>query len=126
MGIARVMFHGGKLDEAIRRFRGIAREFEHRGMVSYAAYVGLDISEGLLALDRPAEIVDLAQHMFSVFTNAGMLTGALAALAYLKEAAAARRLTRRDVAAIRAFMRRAEREPSLQFVPPPATPEDFI
>lgn len=117
-GIARVVFHSGKLSEAIRRLRDVAAEFEGRGMVTNAALVGLDISEGLLALDRPKDIVGLAQHLFSEFMKAGMLTGALSAIAYLKEAAAAKRLTKQDIEAIRAFLRRAERRPSLQFVRP--------
>lgn len=125
-GVARVVFHGGNLSEAIRRFRNIATELEKRGMVSYAAYVGLDIAEGLLALDRQQEIVELAQHMFAVFTSARILTGALAALAYLKEAAAAKRLTKQDVAAVRVFLQRAERQPSLQFVPPSRSPKDSV
>ncbi|HYH10221.1 MAG TPA: hypothetical protein VEK11_24445 [Thermoanaerobaculia bacterium] len=125
-GIARVVLYGGKLADAIRRLRDVAAEFERCEMVTNAALVGLDISDALLALDRPTEIVDLAQHLFSVFTNAGMLTGALSALAYLKEAAAAKRLTKQDVAAIRAFLRRAERQPSLQFVPPPRPPADSV
>ncbi|PYQ29927.1 MAG: hypothetical protein DMF56_09380 [Acidobacteria bacterium] len=117
-GIARVVFQGGKLAEAIRRMRDIAAELEAGGMVTYAAYVGLDICEGLLALDRHKEIVVLAQHMFAVFTNAGMLTGALAAIAYLKEAAAAKRLTKAGIEHVRVFLRRVELQPSLQFVPP--------
>ena len=125
-GLARIVFHGGKLDEAIRRLRHVAAAFESRRMVSHAAYVGLDIAEGLLALGRPAEIVDLAQHLFSAFTKAGMLTGALAALAYLKEAAATQRLTKEDVAAVRTFLQRVERQPALQFVPPPRPPEDSV
>lgn len=125
-GIARVLFHAGKLNEAIRRLRDIAADFEACGMASYAAYVGLDIAEGLLALNRPKEIVSLAQHLFSAFTKAGMLTGALSALAYLKEAAAASRLTKADVAAVRTFLRRVERQPSLLFVPPPALPGDSL
>jgi tetratricopeptide (TPR) repeat protein len=125
-GVARVVLHGGKLTEAIRRLRDVAAEFERFGMVTNAALVGLDVSDALLALDRPAEIVALAQHLFSVFTKAGMLTGALSALAYLKEAAATNRLTKQDLAAIRIFLRRAERQPSLQFVPPPRPSEDSV
>jgi tetratricopeptide (TPR) repeat protein len=123
-GIARVLFHGGKLAQAVHRFRELAGELEQRGMVAYAADVGLDISEGLLALDQMREIVPLAQHLFSTYTKAGILTGALSALAYLKEAAAAKRLTRRDVDAVRTFLRRVERQPTLKFAPPPRHPED--
>lgn len=125
-GIARVVLYDGKLADAIRRLRDVAAEFERCGMVTNAALVGLDMADALLALGRPAEIVDLAQHLFSVFTKAGMLTGALSALAYLKEAAATNRLTKQDVAAIRTFLRRAERQPSLAFVPPPRPPADSI
>jgi tetratricopeptide (TPR) repeat protein len=121
-GIARVVFHGGKVAEAIRRMRDIAAQLEAGGLVTYAAYVGLDICEGLLALDRHKEIVALAQHMFVVFTNAGMLTAALSAMAYLKEAAAKKRLTKGDIEAVRVFLRRVELQPSLQFVPPPRVP----
>jgi tetratricopeptide (TPR) repeat protein len=121
-GIARVVLRSGRLGDAISRLREVEAEYESRGMVTDAALVGLDIAEGLLALDRAPEIVVLAQHLFGIFTQAGMLTGALSALAYLKEAAAARRLTTDDVSAIRTFIRRAERQPSLRFVPPPARP----
>lgn len=118
-GIARVVLQSGKLSEAIRRLRDVAAELEKWSMVTDAALVGLDIAEALLALDRPKQIVELAQHLFSVFTKAGMLTGALSAIAYLKEAAAGKRLTTTDVEAIRSFLRRAEHQPSLHFAPPP-------
>lgn len=123
-GIARVVLHSGNLAEAIRRLRDVAAGFERAGMVTNAALVELDVSDALLASGRATEIVDLAQHLFSVFTRAGMLTGALSALAYLKEAAAKKRLTKQDVAAVRTFLRRAERQPALQFVPPPKPPEE--
>jgi tetratricopeptide (TPR) repeat protein len=125
-GIARVILHGGKLSDAIHRLRHIAGELEKRGMVSYAAYVGLDVADGLLALSRPREIVNLAQHLFSAFTEAGILTGALSALAYLKEAAATNRLTKQDLVAVRTFLQHVERQPSLQFVPPPRPAEDSV
>ena len=125
-GIARVMFHSGRLNEAIARLQDIAAELEISGMVSYAAYVRLDVAEGLLALNRSREIVELARHLFAVFTNVGILTGALSALAYLKEAASSNRLTKDDVAAVRTFLRRAERQPALEFVPPPRHPKDPV
>jgi tetratricopeptide (TPR) repeat protein len=121
-GLARVVLQGGKFSLAVQRLRDVAAEFERFGMVTNAALVGLDVSQALLALDRPAEIVDLARHLFSVFTKAGMLTGALSALAYLEEAAAMNRLTEQDLTSIRIFLRRAERQPSLQFVPPISAP----
>lgn len=54
--------------------------------------------------------------------KAGHLTGALTALAYLKEAAAERRLTPEALKAVREYLRRVERQPDLLFVPPPMVP----
>lgn len=118
-GIARVVLHGGNLAEAIRRLRGVAAEFERLEMVTDAALVGLDLTEALLAAGNPRQIVELAQHLFGVFQKAGMLTGALAAIAYLKEAALTGDLTAGALKDLRTFLRRAERQPDLQFVPPP-------
>jgi hypothetical protein len=118
-GVARVLLHGGKFTEAIRRLRDVTAEFEQRQMVTDAALAGLDTAEGLLASGHMAQIVPLTQHLFKVFYDAGMLTGALTAIAYIKEAAASRTLTSTDLQAVRAFLRRAERQPDLVFAPPP-------
>jgi len=118
-GIGRVLLRAGKPQEAIRRLRDAAAEFEARGMVTDAALVTLDIADGLLALARTHEIAKLAARMFRVFTDAGMLTGALTALAYVKETATAGTLTSDDLQAVRAFLRIVERQPELLFVPPP-------
>ena len=118
-GIAKVLLQGGKRSEAMRRLRDVAAEFEARGKVTDAALVGLDIADTLLALGQTQQIVELSTRLFRVFTNAGMLTGALTALAYLKEAAAAGTLTLDGVQAVRSFLRLAERQPALLFVPPP-------
>jgi len=118
-GIALVLLHGGKRSEAIRRLRDAAAEFEKRGMVTDAALVSLDIADGLLAQGYIQPILDLAKHMFEVFTKAGMVTGALSALAYIKETAAAGTLTTEDLQVARRFLRRVQRQPDLLFVPPP-------
>ncbi|HEY6137554.1 MAG TPA: hypothetical protein VI670_07295 [Thermoanaerobaculia bacterium] len=118
-GIAEVLLHGGKRHEAIRRLRDVSAEFERRGQVTEAALVGLDIVDGLLAMGHASQIVDLAGRLFRVFTDAGMLKGALTAMAYLKEAAASGTLTAEDVSVVRGFLRRAARQPNLLFLPPP-------
>jgi len=118
-GIAQVLLRSGKVSEAIRRLRDVAADFETRGMVTDAALVRLDIAEALLAIGQSRQIVELATRLFHVFTDAGMLTGALTAIAYVKEAAAAGTLTPDGVQAVRTFVRRAERQPALLFVPPP-------
>ncbi|HEX6097326.1 MAG TPA: hypothetical protein VF432_13435 [Thermoanaerobaculia bacterium] len=125
-GIARVVLRGGKYADAIIRLRALSTAFEQRGMVTDAALVGLDIIEAFLVLGKPRSIVALAQHLFTVFTNAGMLTGALSALAYLKEAATTAELTLAGLEEVRSFLRRAERQPYLQFVRPRPRPEDSV
>lgn len=125
-GIARVVLRGGKYDDAIRRLREVATHFERLEMVTQAALVGLDIIEALLALQKNRSIPAVAQHLFNVFTKAGMLTGALSAFAYLKEAATNGELLVDDLNEIRAFVRRAERQPNLQFVRPERPPEESV
>jgi tetratricopeptide (TPR) repeat protein len=125
-GLARVVLQGGKPGEAARRLRDVIAEFDELGMASDAALAGVDLSEALLALDRHAEIVKVATHAFRVLKKAGILTGALTALAYLKDAAAKGRLTLPALTAVRTFLRRIDREPHLVFVPPPDISDNRI
>lgn len=120
--VARVFLHSGKLAEAIRRLRDVESEFETRGMVTDAALVGLDMADALLALGQYRQIVDVASRLFRVFMDAGMLTSALTAIAYIKDAAASETLTKNGIDTVRKFLRRAERQPEILFVPPPQTP----
>ncbi|HEY0158208.1 MAG TPA: hypothetical protein VGF28_13070 [Thermoanaerobaculia bacterium] len=117
-GMGRVLLALGSHTDALLRLHEVAAGFERLGMVTDAALVGLDIADGLLTSGRTREIIPLASHVFDVFRQAGMLTGALAAVAYLKEAAAAGTLTPKGVDSVRRFLRRAERQPDLLFAPP--------
>lgn len=121
-GVARVALYGGKTDDAVRRLRDVIAAFEEIGRVANAALAAIDLSEALLVLDRWEEIAKLAGHAFRVLKKAGHLTGALTALAYLKEAASLRQLTPETLKAVREYLRRVEREPDLLFVPPPSGP----
>jgi tetratricopeptide (TPR) repeat protein len=120
-GVARVVLHGGKASEAARGLRDVISAFEAVGWVSNAALAGIDLSEALLVLDRWEEIVKVAAHAYRVLKRAGNVTGALTALAYLKEAAAKRKLTPELLKVVREYLRRVEREPDLLFAPPPMT-----
>lgn len=118
-GLARVVLHDGKASDAVRRLRDVIAAFEEMGRVSNAALAGIDLSEALLVLERWDEIVKVAAHAFRVLKKAGILTGALMALAYMKEAATKRHLTPGTLKAVREYLRRVEREPDLLFAPPP-------
>jgi tetratricopeptide (TPR) repeat protein len=117
-GIALLFVRSGKINDGIRRLRGVIVAFARAGMVTDAGLAGLDLAEALLAIDEAREIVALAKHLFEVFTSHGMLTGALAAIAFLQQAAEGGTLTKTDIETMRPFLRRAERQPQLLFVPP--------
>jgi tetratricopeptide (TPR) repeat protein len=121
-GIARVVLHDGKVSDAAWRLRDVIAAFEGIGRVTNVALAGIDLSEALLVLERWAEIVKVATHAFRVLKKAGNVTGALSALAYLKEAASKRQLTPEALKTIREYLRRVERDPDLLFVPPPKIP----
>lgn len=121
-GLARVVLNGGKASDAARRLRDVTAAFEGISRVMNAALAGIDLSEALLVLERWDEIVKVASHAFRVLKKAGNVTGALTALAYLKEAAAKRQLTPETLKVVREYLRRVEREPDLLFVPPPTIP----
>lgn len=121
-GLARVVLHSGKTSDAARRLRDVIAAFENIGRVTNAALAGVDLSEALLVLERWDEIAKVAAHAFRVLKKAGNLTGALTALAYLKESAGRRQLTPEGLKVVREYLRRVEREPDLLFVPPPMTP----
>lgn len=122
-GLARVVLHGGKANDAARRLRDVMVAFEDLGMVMDAALAGLDLADALLVLQQPKQIAKVAAHSFHVLKKAGVLTCALAALAYLKESAADGRLSPDVIKDIRMFLRRTERDPELVFVPSHNTPD---
>lgn len=117
-GVARVVLHSGKASDAVRRLRDVIAAFEVVGRVTNVALAGIDLAEALLVLERWDEVVKVAAHAFRVLKRAGDVTGALTALAYLKEAAVMRHLTPETLNAVRQYLRRVEREPDLLFVPP--------
>jgi tetratricopeptide (TPR) repeat protein len=121
-GLARVVLHGGKREEAIRRLWLAAEEYERLSMISDAALVKLDVVDALLSAGETKQISEIAARLFHTFRNAGMMTGALTAMAYLREAAAAGRLTAAGVNTVRKYLRRAERQPETAFTPPPEAP----
>jgi len=121
-GIARTLLYAGKPAEAVRRLLDVSSALEQAGLITDAALAGLDAADGLVALGRMAEVAPLAERLFSVFKAAGMLTGALTALAYLREAAGGGELTRTAVAHVRTFLSQVERQPHLAFEPPPPPP----
>jgi tetratricopeptide (TPR) repeat protein len=117
--IARLLFAEGNGSQAIYRLRRTIAEFTGYGILTDAALVAVDLAEILHATGRLREIPKVLSSVVQTFTDAGKLTSALAALAYLKEAATAGTMTSQLVAHVRRFVMRAEREPERFFAPPP-------
>jgi tetratricopeptide (TPR) repeat protein len=118
-GLARIVLYGGNRTEAISRLRTVASELEKQSLFSDAALVRLDMVDAMLLLGQSDQIIELCGRLFHVFRNAGMITGALTAIAYMKEAAASGKLTTAGVDAVRSYLRRVERQPHAMFDPPP-------
>jgi tetratricopeptide (TPR) repeat protein len=117
-GFALVVLGSGKPSDALARLREVREEFRRREMLSDEALVSLDMMDALHALGRDDEVVALASETIESFTRAGMLTSALTAFAYLKEAAAHGTATPKTIQHVRQFVSRLQREPALLFCPP--------
>jgi tetratricopeptide (TPR) repeat protein len=118
-GLARVALYAGNPTDAARGLRDVIAAFEDIGRAANVALAGIDLAEALLVLERWEEIAKVAGHSFRVLKKAGHLTGALTALAYLKEAASKHQVTPETLKVVREYLRRVEREPDLLFAPPP-------
>lgn len=121
-GMGRVLLARGKFKESLRALQNVQSQYTTLGMTADAGVAALDAIEAMVALGMFKQVGDLARAVFVTFTDAGMLTSALTALAYIQTAAAEGRLTREAVREVRAFVKRLEREPNLLFVPPPDDP----
>jgi tetratricopeptide (TPR) repeat protein len=120
--IARLTFLQGNPDEAVRRLGGVVGELTNEGVLSEAALAAVHLAEMLHAMNRTREIPKLLAGVVQTFIDAGKLSGALAALAYLKEASTAGAVTPAVFSYVRQFIARADWQPELHFAPPPPPP----
>ncbi len=121
-GMGRVLLGRGLFQESLRCLNAVHVQLAKRGMVLDAAVAATDAMDAMVALRMFKQVGDLARTVFKIFTDAGMLTSALMALSFIQTAAAEERLTREQVHAVRRFVKRLEREPTLLFIPPPGEP----
>ncbi|HEY0160750.1 MAG TPA: hypothetical protein VGF28_25920 [Thermoanaerobaculia bacterium] len=117
--VARLIFAQGNPYEAIYRLQRCIDEFTRFEILSDAALVAVDLAEVLNAVGRTGQISKVLAGTVKTFIDAGKLTSALTALAYLKDATGSGSLTPELFEYIRRFVRRAERQPELLFAPPP-------
>lgn len=119
-GLAVVEQRHGRYRTAITSFHDVREEFVRLGAVSDAALVTLDVMETFLALGKPRDVQRTAGNIVKLFRDAGMVTGALTAADYLRQAAAMSAVTPSLIDYIRRYFRRVDQQPDLAFVPPAA------
>ena len=117
--IANLSLAGGNARDAAERLPAIIDGLEATGRASGAARARLDLAEALVQLGRFDEVHAIASALVTYFRNAKMITGALTAAAYLKEAARNRSLTVEGVRHVKKYLADVERTPELRFLPPP-------
>jgi hypothetical protein len=117
--LALVVQREGRYPIALRRLRNVREELLALGATSDAALVTLDIMETFLALGKPREVRRTAGSIVKLLKDAGMVTGALTAADYLKQAAAMQAVTPPLIDYVRRYFRRVQIEPDFAFLPPP-------
>lgn len=117
--LARLALRGGNATDAAARLPGIVDELLRFGMTNHAAHARLDLAEALLILGEYEEVESICSALIAFYANAEILTGALTAASYLKEATKNRSVTARHIEHIRKYLSALERAPDLVFVPPP-------
>jgi tetratricopeptide (TPR) repeat protein len=119
-GLALLVQREGRFRTAVPRLREVRDEFANLGATSDAALVALDLMETFLLLGQPREVRRTAGNVVKLFKEAGMITGALTAVDYLKQAAAMSSVTPDLIEYIRRYLRRVDVQPGIVFVPPVA------
>lgn len=117
-GLALVARRGGRPRIAVSRLRSVRNELLALGAATDAALVSLDLMETLLELGKPRDVQSAARDVVELFKEHGMLTGALTAADYLKQASAMRSLTPGIIDYVRKYLRRVAEEPDFEFVAP--------
>ncbi len=118
--LGRTLIATGKPDDGVRLLRQAKADFEILEMAIEAGVVALVIAETLLALGQPHDVPEMCHNLVARFEAAGLHSNALAALAFLQDAATAGRATPTLVRSVREFLEALPRQPDLAFAPPPA------
>lgn len=108
----------GQLDHAESLFLAAREGFIGEGIPYDTALVSLELAKLYAEQGRTADLKRLAQEMVPIFSSLHIHREALAALAYLKQAAEAERATVDLVSEVAAYLRRAQHDPALRFQEP--------
>jgi tetratricopeptide (TPR) repeat protein len=105
----------GQADQAESLFLAARDGFIDEGIPYDTALVSLEIATLYAEQGRTADLKRLAGQMVPIFSSLSIHREALAALAYLKQAAEAERATVEVVSGVAAYLRRAQHDPALRF-----------
>lgn len=111
----------GKHRDALPELRHAWRGLTDLQMPADGALAGLKLAETLLMLDEPAEVPAICRAILDEFTRAGMMTPAVSALSFLREAVAMDRDNATTAAIIRHvhdFLQDLPKHPARAFTPP--------
>jgi tetratricopeptide (TPR) repeat protein len=111
----RLLNRRGAPARAVDHLRPVRRGFLRNGLAEEAGICGLEMVEGLLALNYTAPAETLARTIVSEFTAAGLSSRAIAALGYLTEALAAQRASTRLVTEVREYIVSLRTSPERDF-----------
>jgi tetratricopeptide (TPR) repeat protein len=116
---AKITIVEGDRQRGMRELRGSMREFERLSMPLDAGFVGLDLLEQMMPeASGENEAEKLARSLAQLFVAAGANVSAAKAIAYLRDAAVARKVDAPLVAYVRRYVSRAAIDPDLPFQPP--------
>lgn len=108
----------GQADQAESLFLAARDGFINEGIPYDTALVSLELATLYAEQRRTADLKRLAEEMVPIFSSLHIHREALAALAYLKQAAEAERATVDLVTGVATYLRRAQHDPSLRFSAP--------
>jgi len=116
---AKITIIEGDRHRGMRELRAAMRDFERLSMPADAGFVALDLLEQLIAEGSGAnEAAKLARSLAELFMAAGANVSAAKAVAYLRDAALARKADAPLVAYVRRYIHRAVTDPDRPFQPP--------
>lgn len=110
----------GQADQAESLFLAARDGFIEEGIPYDTALVSLELATLYAEQGRTRDLRRLAEGMVPIFSSLHIHREALAALAYLKQAAEAERATVEVVSEIAEYLRRAQHDPALRFRAPGA------
>jgi tetratricopeptide (TPR) repeat protein len=116
---ASTLVASGRVFDAIPLFRATWAAFADIGLDTDAALSALELAELLLATDQPQEVPVICRKLLDHFTRNNMMSRAVTALSFLREAVAMGKATPALVRHVADFIRELPKQPAMAYTPPP-------